>query len=35
MMVNKRIIYRAVVRESMRRPVVYEGIGGLKREEWQ
>jgi hypothetical protein len=34
MMVNKRVIFRAVVKESARREIVYEGVGGLKREEW-
>lgn len=34
MKVNKRAIFKAVVRESMRREIVYEGAGGLKREEW-
>lgn len=34
MMVNKRVIYKAVVKESARREIVYEGVGGLKREEW-
>jgi tRNA A-37 threonylcarbamoyl transferase component Bud32 len=34
MKVDKRAIFKAVVRESMRREIVYEGIGGLKREEW-
>lgn len=34
MMVNKRAIFKAVVKESMRREIVYEGVGGLKREEW-
>ena len=34
MKVNKRAIFKAVVRESMRREIVYEGVGGLKREEW-
>lgn len=34
MMVNKRNIFKAVVKESMRREIVYEGVGGLKREEW-
>jgi tRNA A-37 threonylcarbamoyl transferase component Bud32 len=34
MKVNKRVIYKTVVRESMRREVVYEGVGGLKQEEW-
>jgi hypothetical protein len=35
MMVNKRVIYKAVVKESVRREIVYEGVGGLQREEWQ
>lgn len=34
MKVNKRAIFKAVVRESMRREIVYEGVGGLKRETW-
>jgi tRNA A-37 threonylcarbamoyl transferase component Bud32 len=34
MMVNKRTIFHAVVKETMRREIVYEGVGGLKREEW-
>lgn len=34
MMVNKRLIFKAVVKESMKREIVYEGIGGLMREEW-
>jgi RIO-like serine/threonine protein kinase len=34
MKVNKRTIFKAVVKESMRREIVYEGVGGLKREEW-
>jgi RIO-like serine/threonine protein kinase len=34
MMVNKRAIYKAVVKESMRREIVYEGVGGVKRETW-
>jgi tRNA A-37 threonylcarbamoyl transferase component Bud32 len=32
MMVNQRTIFKAVVRESIKREIVYEGIGGLKRE---
>jgi len=35
MTVNKRVIYKAVVKESARREIVYEGVGGLKREDWQ
>lgn len=35
MKVNKRAIFKAVVRESMRREIVYEGVGGLKRETWE
>jgi len=34
MKVNKRAIFKVVVKESMRREIVYEGVGGLKREEW-
>jgi tRNA A-37 threonylcarbamoyl transferase component Bud32 len=34
MKVNKRAIFKTVVRESMRREIVYEGVGGLKRETW-
>jgi hypothetical protein len=34
MMVNKRAIFKAVAKESMRREIVYEGVGGLKREIW-
>jgi tRNA A-37 threonylcarbamoyl transferase component Bud32 len=34
MMVNKRAIFKAVVKESTRREIVYEGTGGLKREMW-
>jgi len=34
MKLDKRSIFKAVVRESMKREIVYEGVGGLKREEW-
>ena len=34
MMVDKKVMFRAVVKESMRREIVYEGVGGLKRERW-
>lgn len=34
MKLTKRAIFKAVVRESMKREIVYEGVGGLKREEW-
>jgi hypothetical protein len=34
MKLNKRAIFKAVVRESLRREIVYEGVGGLKREMW-
>lgn len=34
MMVNKRSIFKAVVKESTRREIVYEGVGGLRREHW-
>jgi RIO-like serine/threonine protein kinase len=34
MKVNKKTIFKAVVRESTRREIVYEGVVGLKREEW-
>ena len=34
MKLNKRAIFKAVVRESLRREIVYEGVGGLKREAW-
>jgi len=34
MMVNKRAIYKAVVRESAKMEIVYEGAGGLRRETW-
>ncbi len=34
MKLNKRAIFKAVVRESTKREIVYEGVGGLKREEW-
>jgi hypothetical protein len=34
MMVNKKTIFKAVLKESTRREIVYEGTGGLKREMW-
>jgi hypothetical protein len=34
MVLNKKVIFKAVVKESMRREIIYEGIGGLKREIW-
>jgi len=34
MKVNKRSIFKVVYKESMKRGVVYEGVGGLMREEW-
>ena len=34
MALNKKAIFKTVVKESMRREIVYEGIGGLMRESW-
>lgn len=34
MKVNKRAIFKAVVKESVKREIVYEGLEGLRRESW-
>ncbi len=34
MKLNKKAILKAVIRESMKREIVYESVEGLKREEW-
>ena len=34
MKLDKKAIFNAVVKESMKREIVYEGVDGLKREDW-
>jgi len=34
MKLDKKAIFSAVVRESMKREIVYEGVDRLKREDW-